>query len=135
MGAASPSHSFLDLVNICDNFSIITTEEALSPWLISTPNCSTPSVIGLIRPEIVKHLRSDNERRTSSGHPAHWDINDEDGRTTVQLSSALSTPSQRSAVMRLLCEGWRDAGLYPGVIGPKKWRDEMYAVYYSVSIQ
>jgi hypothetical protein len=31
--------------------------------------------------------------------------------------------------MSELCIRWRDTGLFPNVIGPKKWRGEMYPVY------
>lgn len=31
--------------------------------------------------------------------------------------------------MKEMCERWRDAGLFKGVIGVDKWRDELYPVY------
>jgi hypothetical protein len=32
--------------------------------------------------------------------------------------------------MRELCTRWRDTGLWSDVIGPKKWRGELYPIYH-----
>ncbi|KAK6966858.1 hypothetical protein R3P38DRAFT_2389673, partial [Favolaschia claudopus] len=41
----------------------------------------------------------------------------------------LDTPAKPTAALKELCERWRDSGLFSDMIGPKKWRAEMYAVY------
>lgn len=121
------THDFLSLLDACDNFRLSTSLEPLVPWLVRST--STTSAIGLLRPEIIHELKANDARRIADGLDAQWETHDTDGRTTVSFSAHLSAPSQRSSAMMALCEQWRDAGLFPDIIGPKKWRDELYPVY------
>ncbi|KII92393.1 hypothetical protein PLICRDRAFT_104011 [Plicaturopsis crispa FD-325 SS-3] len=123
--------SFLEIVALCDNFSVrkaraTTDSERLVPWALSS--APTSPVIGLLRPAIVDLLRSENERLNS---PQIWDIPAQLDAPNARISfhSRIDTPGRRTAVMKEMCERWRDTGLYPDVIGPQKWRAEMYSVY------
>ncbi|KAJ7645804.1 NUDIX hydrolase domain-like protein [Mycena rosella] len=120
--------SYLDLVKICGNARIhsgpspIPSEfdsEELLPFYLS-PAPDSP-IIGLLRPQIVELLRAENTgvwAGVSSPTP---------GR--ISLAAALDTHAMRTAAMRELCERWRDTGRFADIIGPKKWRAEMYPVY------
>ncbi|KAH8102205.1 NUDIX hydrolase domain-like protein [Cristinia sonorae] len=123
--------SYLDIVQVCDNFSLASPErgsdepaaqfcdEPLVTWRLS-PEPSSPA-IGLLRPCVVEELRKE-----TSGN---WSFLLDGERPYISLSSALDTPAKRSAAMKELCERWRDGGIFPGQISPKKWRGEMYPVY------
>ncbi|EIN13181.1 hypothetical protein PUNSTDRAFT_94168 [Punctularia strigosozonata HHB-11173 SS5] len=129
---------FLSLVGLADNFRLGDTIQALVPWTLSErltegvffgPKEPAP-VFGLLRPVIVRLLEDDNERNASLGRPPSWYIiRDRDAVVAVSFEEHLDTPAKRSAVMKELCERWRDKGRFADVIGPKKWRAEMYPVY------
>ncbi|KAI0372445.1 nudix hydrolase 20 [Pilatotrama ljubarskyi] len=117
--------SFLQIVQACDNFRLprmpSSNAEKLLPWLLS-PSPSSPAV-GLLRPEVVAQLRK--EADSSS-----WEFGqDTTGREWVSFARGINTPSARSRVMKELCERWRDTGLWPDEISPRKWRNELYPVY------
>ncbi|KIJ63574.1 hypothetical protein HYDPIDRAFT_92194 [Hydnomerulius pinastri MD-312] len=127
--------SFLDLVNECDNFrfpanhgsrdpSSFTSPDRLVPWALSQSTDSP--VIGLLKPEIIELLRREPE--------GTWIIPDPNAdsrsRYRVSFHPSIDTPAKRTDVMKKLCEQWRDSGtIYQDIIGPKKWRNEMYPVY------
>ncbi|KAI1787300.1 nudix hydrolase 20 [Ganoderma leucocontextum] len=146
MPAPTPTapQSFLQILANCDNFrlpSISSSEspktEPLVPWLLF-PTPTSPAV-GLLRPEIVAQLRAEN---TASPSPS-WQFSDDSGapesrvdtttptsaRAWVSFAQEIDTPTARSAVMKELCERWRDTALWPDEVGPRKWRGELYPVY------
>ena len=143
--------TFLDLINDADNVRLERTagpaplidanydSEPLVPWHVLTGS-SGRAPIGLLRPPIVAQLRKENDVRRERGLPEVWDIVQEDqvestGATAtirtlyVTFKPWADTPAKRTAVMKDLCERWRDEELFPDVCGPKKWRGEMYPVY------
>lgn len=118
------AQTFLSIVANCDNFSVsdtkITAEgEKLVSWRLS-PQPSSP-VLGLLRPSIVEQLKLE-----TSGL---WHFAEDDTSPSVSLSAALDTPAKRTRALKELCERWRDTGLWPNQIGPKKWRAEMYPIF------
>jgi hypothetical protein len=122
------------LINVCDNARLNHRRvqvQAFSPFdderLIPFRLSSAPDspIIGILRPVIIGQIRTENERAAKNGLSATFEIKD----NSVSFSGALNTPLSRSAAMAELCARWRDTGLFPDVIGPKKWRDEMYAVF------
>src|ERR1700733_10939371 len=131
----APSRTFLDLVNICDNFHIDRPNalsqfdaEELVPFTL-TPLPKSP-VIGLIRPVILVQLRNEIERSRDKHLPPVWEIGGtEPSKLRVSFASWLVTPADRTNAMKELCERWRDTGLFEDTIGPKKWREEYYPVY------
>ncbi|KIM60527.1 hypothetical protein SCLCIDRAFT_1216812 [Scleroderma citrinum Foug A] len=83
-------------------------------------------VIGLLKPEIVDLLRKEVD--------GSWIIPLKDSVPhscyRVSFHPSIDTPAKRTKVMKRLCERWRDSGtIYQNVVGPKKWRNEMYPVY------
>ncbi|KZT08146.1 uncharacterized protein LAESUDRAFT_742583 [Laetiporus sulphureus 93-53] len=120
--SATP-RSFLDILNVCDNYRI-NSDEPLATWCLS-PEPGSPA-IGLLRPEIVEHLRRENARE---GHSPPWVFELRGGKVHVSFSVELRNAAARTRVMKGLCERWRDEGLYADVIGPRKWRGEKYPVY------
>ncbi|EIW79655.1 hypothetical protein CONPUDRAFT_106295 [Coniophora puteana RWD-64-598 SS2] len=135
---SSPPYSFLEVVGICDNYQLDLTDspnaydrEPLVPWKLS-PSLDSP-VIGLLRPQMITQLQLENTRSVDAGAPPTWFFgpNKPGARSTTMVSFAthLDTPRKRTAVMAELCERWRDTGLFADVIGPAKWRAEMYPVY------
>ncbi|KIO11294.1 hypothetical protein M404DRAFT_994966 [Pisolithus tinctorius Marx 270] len=126
---------FLDLVNACDNFRLpanhradiplsSSTQDTLVPWTL-TQSLDSP-VVGLLKPEIIDLLREEEDGSWVIPDPASVP------RTAYRVSfhPSIDTPAKRTKVMRKLCEGWRDSGtIYQDIIGPKKWRNEMYPVY------
>ena len=134
--------SFLDLVNLCDNVhidwsSLTDTKfgsEQLSPFYLTT-SLDSP-VIGLLRPPIVDQLRKENETTRAHGLRDTWSIIEQppglpNGLPIYRVSFNywVDTAVKRSAIMKALCERWRDTGLFEDVCGPKKWRSEPYPVY------
>ncbi|KZT26170.1 hypothetical protein NEOLEDRAFT_274168 [Neolentinus lepideus HHB14362 ss-1] len=116
------THTILDLVNLCDNFHVSSSPDALVPWRLDS-SAGSP-VIGLLRPEIVKKLLEE----TSNAWHAIW-TNEGQKLVAMSFASETSTPVQRTDVMKELCERWRDEGFLSDVIGKSKWRNEMYPVY------
>jgi len=119
--------SVLDIVLRCDNY--VRDEEILVPFSI-TPG---GPVIGLLRPEIVKALFSENTKNKSEGIQENWTPRIRPGTDTIErtcFAPHLSTKEARSAAINKLCEGWRDGGvLFQDVMGPRKWRNEQYPIY------
>ena len=139
--------SYLEVVGICNNVSLRRDEsglydigynfEKLVPLHLSESPQSP--VIGLLRPVIVEQLKLENERSKQLNIAETWSLRlDVSGHTvsntscpgsSVSFRGWLDTPSKRTAIMKELCERWRDTELFPDVCGPKKWRAEMYPVY------
>ena len=137
--------SFLDIVDICDNVHLRRDESGLydtaynSEKLVPFHLSESPQspVIGLLRPVMVEQLKLENERSKKLGISETWALRLEVSEYTTKGHSGpsvtfrgwLDTPSKRTAIMKELCERWRDTELFPDVCGPKKWRAEMYPVY------
>ncbi|KAI0942878.1 hypothetical protein AcW1_002649 [Taiwanofungus camphoratus] len=123
----TPLQTYLQIIDACDNFRLPNSEteasEHLVPWRLS-PDPAAPA-IGLLRPEIVSQLRLENARHESP----IWAFTTHGGREAVSFAASLTASAQRTRVMKEMCERWRDEGLWAGVIGPRKWRGEMYPVY------
>jgi len=139
--------SFLDVVDICDNvrlrrdksglYDTAYNSEKLVPFYLSESPQSP--VIGLLRPVIVEQLKLENERSKQLGITETWALRLEVSQYTVSKTGHsessvsfrgwLDTPSKRTAVLKELCERWRDTELFPDVCGPTKWREETYPVY------
>ena len=132
--------SFLQILANCDNFRLPSNPttpsasasapgetELLVPWLLF-PTPTSPAV-GLLRLEIVAQLRAEN---ATSPSPV-WQFSsldaNSDTRGWVSFAQGIDTPAARSRVMKELCERWRDTGLWPEEVGPRKWRGELYPVY------
>lgn len=115
--------SLLDLVDICDNARPTRSShppsefdnEKLVPFCLS-PSPGSP-VIGLLRPIIVEKLSLESRDA--------WAILD----SRITFQGSVDSPEKRSAVMKELCERWRDEELFPDVCGPKKWRSELYPIW------
>jgi len=126
---ASSPLSYLDLIKICDNFRLPPNHgfadhvqnsfdlDSFVPWTL-TPSRGSPT-IGLLRFDVIDLLRKEK--------PGTWVI--PDLLHSVSFDASVNTPRKRTAAMKELCERWRDTGVFPASIGPKKWRDEMYPVY------
>ncbi|KAH7883002.1 NUDIX hydrolase domain-like protein [Phlebopus sp. FC_14] len=126
-GSDSTSITVLDLVKACDNFRLpaghgsdVSNPDRLVPWSL-TQSQDSP-IVGLLKPEIIELLRTEADDA--------WVIPNEHANYRVSFHASIDTPSKRTNVMRQLCEKWRDSGtIYQDIIGPKKWRNEMYPVY------
>ncbi|KAJ3553337.1 hypothetical protein NM688_g3668 [Phlebia brevispora] len=125
--------SFLSIVGRCDNFRIhpvlqeqtgFRTEEVVTFRLDTKPSSAA---IGLLRSVIVEKLLAENAL-VPEGQAA-FAIFNSNGKTAVSFADWVNTPAKKTRVMVDLCKKWRDQGLFEGVIGPKKWRNEMYPVY------
>ncbi|OJT04179.1 hypothetical protein TRAPUB_5131 [Trametes pubescens] len=125
----SAPQTFLQIVQSCDNFrlSASTNTEKLVPWLLSS-SPSSPAV-GLLRPEVVAQLRK--EAAAASASSPAWEFGEGAAGQAdwVSFAPGIDTPSARSRVMKAVCERWRDSGLWPDEISPRKWRNELYPVY------
>lgn len=142
--------SFLQIVDLCDNVDLrrdapdvlydakYAEQEELVPFTL-TDALDSP-IVGLLRPEIVKQLALENERTKELNTEQVWKLRlnkDEhrvlsNGRSIgpcISFSDWVDTPGKRNAVLKGLCERWRDTELFPDVCGTKKWRNEMYAIY------
>jgi hypothetical protein len=117
----SKQHTFIDIIDACDNFSPLSSSETLMPWKIA----SSDAVIGLLRPAIVDQLRAYDLERSNANEEMLWEFSD----TAVRFRAYLGSASQRSIAMREMCTRWRDTGIWSDIIGPRKWREELYPVY------
>ena len=137
--------SFLDVVGICDNVRLRRDESGLydiaynSEKLVPLQLSESPQspVIGLLRPVIVEQLKLENERSKQLNIAESWSLKVSEytvsktshSGPSVSFRGWIDTPLKRTAIMKELCERWRDTELFPDVCGPKKWRAEMYPVY------
>jgi hypothetical protein len=138
MATKTNRFSYLDLVNICGNMRVrrpspipqpeFDSEQLAPLYLNDTPNSP---VIGLLRPQIVDLLDAENKRSLANGGPQLWSgiMNAPGLRSRIGFHASVNTHAKRTAVMKELCERWRDTGVFPDIIGPGKWRAEMYPVY------
>lgn len=115
--------SYLDLIAACDNYRPSRASETLVTWRL-TQDPSSPA-IGLLRPAIVDQLRAENAAATAADKHPLWHI----APSAVSFAAWVDTPAKRTAAMRGMLERWRDGGLWAGIIGPAKWRGEMYPIY------
>ncbi|KZS96853.1 hypothetical protein SISNIDRAFT_493701 [Sistotremastrum niveocremeum HHB9708] len=125
--------SFLAVVEACDNFRLDRCEERLVPFLLKSPSSSGSGdrqyPIGFLWDNVVRALESDNE---GSKDGPRWIIHRDDNSKAidaVSFSATLSTPEKRSEALKILCEGWREQGLFANTIGGRMWRNELYPVY------
>jgi hypothetical protein len=126
--------TLLEIVNICDNFRLtrpLPRGVAPSPYdserfvrFQLSPDPRSPR-LGTLRPTVVGHLREHNKRNSINGIAEVWEIHDD----RVSFSAHLDTPPSRTLAMNDLCTLWRDSGVFPEVIGPHKWRNELYPVF------
>ncbi|KAI0701841.1 NUDIX hydrolase domain-like protein [Cytidiella melzeri] len=132
----SSPQSYLELVAAVDNFRLgplpqhlqsSFRTEVLVPWSLS-PDPSSPR-IGLLREPIVQQLSAENASILDADKRPWRIMTLTTGRRVVSFESWVDTPTKRGEVMRVLCEKWRDEGLWPDVIGPTKWRGELYPIY------
>jgi hypothetical protein len=119
--------SLLDVVRTCDNY--VRDNETLVPFSIT----SEGPIIGLLRPQVVKELSYDNAKNRSEGVQENWIPCVRSGTNAIErihFAPHLPTREARSAAIKTLCEGWRDeVVLFQDVMGPRKWRNELYPIY------
>lgn len=123
------NQTFLDLVDVCDNFNrsrsdLSSTSKCLVSWTL-TQSPGSP-VVGLLKPEIIDLLRKEED--------GAWIIPEQNAlpqsHHRISFHPSINTPAKRTEVMKNLCERWRDSGtIFQDILGPKKWRNEMYPVY------
>ena len=121
--------TFVQIVGACDNFRLPKATDPAAERLVTwrlTPDRGSPA-IGLLRPPVVEQLLREI---TSNKDETPWIHRVDDGKEVISFAPHIKTPAARSQVMKELCERWRDQGLWPDVIGPKKWRNEMYPIYH-----
>lgn len=125
---STPTRSFLEILSICDNYTLGQGEEQIVKLTLSSERESP--VVGLLLPDAVTALRHEIDS-TQAGSSCAWEYHSskDDSSSKICFSKDINTPTLRSAVLKELCERWRDAGLFPSQIGAKKWRNELYAVY------
>lgn len=112
---------FGQILGVCDNFRLPNTAHSTVGELVTwrlTPEDGSPA-IGLLRRPVVEQLLHE----TAFIHRTH------NRKQVISFAHHVNTPAARSQVMKELCERWRDQGLWPDVIGPNKWRNEMYPIY------
>ncbi|KAF5392882.1 hypothetical protein D9757_000870 [Collybiopsis confluens] len=120
--------TFLELVQLCDNANPFgPNSEKLVPLHLP----SYPSPIGFLRPIVVEQLKKENEQSRNENQRELWVINiDQAGsKDRVEISAWADTPFKRTAAINVLCQRWRDTGLFSDVCGPTKWRSELYPIY------
>jgi len=120
--------TLLDVVRTCDNY--VRDNETLVPFSIT----SKGPIIGLLRPEIVKQLLwVENTKSQCKRVRENWTMCVRLPANIIEricFAPHLSTKEARSEAIRELCERWRDDGaLFQDVMGPQKWRNELYPIY------
>lgn len=142
--------SFLQIVDLCDNVELrrdapdvlydakFPEVEQLVPFAL-TDALRSP-IVGLLRPAIIQQLVLENKRSRELGNQEVWNLrlnkdqhrSLDNGRSIgplVSFNDWVDDHSKRTATLAEICQRWRDTGLFSDVCGPKKWRNEMYAVY------
>jgi hypothetical protein len=100
--------SLLDIVRTCDNY--VRDDELLVPFSVTPKG----PIIGLLRAEVVEALLTDNAMNRSGGIRENWTRCIRPGTIITErvcFASHLSTKELRSAVIKELCERWRDGGV------------------------
>jgi hypothetical protein len=119
--------SLLDIVRTCDNY--VKDDEVIVPFSITPEG----PIIGLLRQEVVKELLSENTRNQYEGTKENWTPYVRLETNTIEricFAPHLSTKGTRSGAIKELCERWRDGGVrFQDVMGPQKWRNELYPIY------
>ncbi|KAG9001009.1 hypothetical protein FRB94_005033 [Tulasnella sp. JGI-2019a] len=110
--------TLLSVVETCDNFSLDTTTEELTPFFVKQ---DTTTPIGYLFPHVLSVLQKYN----SSQELPPFEVTSQ----RVSFASHLSSFRDLSSVMKQLCETWRDTGEFSNVIGGRMWRNELYTVY------
>jgi hypothetical protein len=127
----SAQYDLLGLINLCDNFSASSqslrssqfiSNETLVPWVLDRTN-SGRHVVGLLRPAIISLLKNESTGAWDLSHVSNPDC------PYVSFAASIDTHSKCSAVLKELCERWRDQGVFSDIIGPRKWRNELYCIY------
>lgn len=117
MASATVAQTIIDLV---DNYRVDHSREPLLKFVVPSPSKSgTEVTIGWIRESVLPHIRSAPDVFTVSSES-----------DVVRFESGLDSFEKRSAAVASLCAKWRDEGLFNDTIGPKKWRDELYPIYF-----
>lgn len=109
--------TFLKVIDTVDNYRVDPPSEPLVKFLLPAPSGDNEVIIGWIREPVLPHIRDAMDVFVILP----------DG---VRFDASLDTFEKRSAALATLCVQWRDAGLFSETIGPKKWRDELYPIYY-----
>lgn len=108
------------IIDLVDNYRFDHSGEPLLKFVVPSPSKSGAEVtIGWIRESVLPHIRS---------APDVFIISSESD--VVRFESGIDSFEKRSAAVASLCAKWRDEGLFNDTIGPKKWRDELYPVYF-----
>ncbi|KAG8859698.1 hypothetical protein FRB96_004272 [Tulasnella sp. 330] len=110
--------TLLQILEACDNFSLLTASEKLTYFCLRADS-KTP--LGYLFPEVVELLQTYNG---THDHPP-FEISEH----RITFSPHVDDFESRSSVMKHLCETWRDAGNFSNVIGGKLWRGETFAIY------
>ncbi|KAF7986083.1 hypothetical protein HWV62_41489 [Athelia sp. TMB] len=143
--------TFLDILNKCDNFHLAhsllestgVANHHCSPFDAEKPNLyafalnssQNSPIVGLLRPSVVEQLVLEIDRSKAKGEKPVWYIHPRrsTGKPVIGFAYWLGEDAEgeraRSAAMKDMCERWRDARIFEGVIGASKWRDELYPVH------
>lgn len=143
--------TFLDIINTCDNFHIArsfveSTEvahhsksnlDAEIPQLIgfALTSSETSPIIGLLRPCVFEQIEAEIQRSKERNEEPLWHIRLQPGTSKPVVGFAdwigegVEGAEARTKGMKEMCERWRDARVFEGVIGASKWRDELYSIY------
>lgn len=116
MTTASTVKTIIDLVDNY-NYRVDSEREHLLKFLLPAPSGETEVTIGWIREPVLPYIRNASDVFTISSEG-------------VRFQGSLNTFKKRSAAIAAICAKWRDDGLFSDTIGPKKWRDELYPVYF-----
>ncbi|KAF8323851.1 hypothetical protein DL93DRAFT_2049033 [Clavulina sp. PMI_390] len=110
------TRSVQGIIDIVDNHRVGASEKPLR-FVLPSPSLGSEVTIGWIRAPVLPHIQAAS---------TVFSVSDD----TVRFIASLDDFERRSAAVAGLCAQWRDSGLFSDTIGPKKWRDELYSVYY-----
>ena len=109
--------TFLKVIDTVDNYCVDPPREPLVKFLLPASSGQTEVTVGWIREPVLPYIRDASDVFVVSP----------DG---VRFNASLDTFEKRTAAIDILCLKWRDAGLFSETICPKKWRNELYPIFY-----
>jgi hypothetical protein len=120
--------TYVDLVRECDNFKVSENINNLTLYCLDETSLRAP--VGLMWPEVVSALKETEEGRKKAKQSSFWAFIEHDKRVThVHFHEDCITPEQRTDALIQTTTMWRDGGKFEAIVGPKKWREELYPIY------
>ncbi|KAG8753885.1 hypothetical protein FRC12_011388 [Ceratobasidium sp. 428] len=126
---ANDTKTLLPILEAIDNFDPNSLENNFVPFYLSLDHRSPQDIIGQVALDVLRGILA-RDSDTLCILPENYDKSDSNSRpTAVAFRGHLNTPVARSQALEKLALSLREARLFAGAIGGRKWRNEQYTIY------